>query len=268
MKYIFLVIILLLSSSTVSVVHASPPEQVSFTSVTELTYAAADEVFSYGNAEQQFVEYWAGTTNRNIVLVHGGCWLNAYGVDHIRPTASELAKQGFHVWAVEYRRLGDENGGWPSSKNDVVSAIDFVASRTGNNPIVVAGHSAGGHLALLAAENTQRQVSQVMGLAAITNLDHYAQQSGSCQGAGAQFLATAPASERGDLNVKRSSSLSRMLFVGDSDPIVPESQAELGSASAVTIHGAGHFDFVHPETQAWQTWVGHLHTTFNAIEAE
>ncbi|RTE85808.1 MULTISPECIES: alpha/beta hydrolase [Gammaproteobacteria] len=268
MKYIRLVIILLLSISATSTVHASSPEQVSFTSVTELEYAPADEVLFYGNAEQQFVEYWAGTSNRNVVLVHGGCWLNAYGVDHIRPTASELAEQGFHVWAVEYRRLGDENGGWPTSKHDVAAAIDLVASRAGDSPIVVAGHSAGGHLALLAAENTQTQVSQVMGLAAITNLEHYAQQEGSCQGAGAQFLATASASERDELNVKQSSTLSRILFAGDSDPIVPARQAELGNTSNVVIHGAGHFDFVHPETSAWQTWVGHLHTTFNALEAE
>ena len=67
--------------------------------------------------------------------------------------AIALAEQGYATFNVEYRRVGDPGGGWPGSYEDVLAAVDY-ASRLPEIDaarIAIAGHSAGGHLALLAA---------------------------------------------------------------------------------------------------------------------
>ena len=114
---------------------------------------------AYGAEESQFVELWLPPGRQSaapvVVLVHGGCWLADYDIAHIRPLAAALAKNGFAVWAPEYRRVGESGGGWPGTFVDIANGIDALA--TYDEPlldrerIVLAGHSAGGHLALWAA---------------------------------------------------------------------------------------------------------------------
>ncbi|MDR2983503.1 MAG: alpha/beta hydrolase, partial [Nocardiopsaceae bacterium] len=95
------------------------------------------------------------------IFLHGGFWRAEYGREHIRPLAEALANAGIVVCAPEYRRTGQPGGGWPGTFDDVAAAVDrlpgLVAEATGgrvtSNPsgVVLAGHSAGGHLALWAA---------------------------------------------------------------------------------------------------------------------
>ena len=93
---------------------------------------------------------------------------------------------GYDVWVPEYRRVGDEGGGWPGSLEDIVAAVEFVTDKTGQPPILV-GHSAGGHLALRAAQ-TGLAIDGVVGLAPITDLVSYGAESGSCQSMVAPFM--------------------------------------------------------------------------------
>src|SRR5215472_18908493 len=96
-----------------------------------------------------------------IIFLHGGFWRAQYGREHTRPLAGALAEAGFVVCAPEYRRSGQPGGGWPGMFDDVAAAVDrlpaLVAEATdglvGSDPggVVLAGHSAGGHLALWAA---------------------------------------------------------------------------------------------------------------------
>ena len=64
---------------------------------------------------------------------------------------------GIAVWNIEYRRLGEPGGGWPGTLRDVQSAVDHLVTLVSDGVnldlrrVVVAGHSAGGHLALWAA---------------------------------------------------------------------------------------------------------------------
>ena len=100
---------------------------------------------------------------------------------------------------LEYRRLGDEGGGWPGSLDDILQALELLTNTqdTGFQPrnITLVGHSAGGHLALLASQPQQRlRIRGVIGLAAITDIEAYAAGASGCQQAGANFLATAPES--------------------------------------------------------------------------
>src|SRR5258708_25650439 len=93
------------------------------------------------------------------IFLHGGFWRAEYGREHTTPLAEALAAAGFVVCAPEYRRTGQPGGGWPGTFDDVAAAggrlPGLVAEATGGlvdpDRVVLAGHSAGGHLALWAA---------------------------------------------------------------------------------------------------------------------
>lgn len=118
-----------------------------------MTTAAA-----YGPHPDQFLELTlpAGSGPAPVaVVLHGGFWRAAYGVDLARPLAADLAAAGFAAVAVEYRRVG-AGGGWPETVEDVAAALDALpglaeAARLDLTDVTVVGHSAGGHLAAWAA---------------------------------------------------------------------------------------------------------------------
>jgi acetyl esterase/lipase len=96
------------------------------------------------------------------LFLHGGFWRAQYDRRHTAPLAEALAAAGFVVCAPEYRRTGrgrGGGGGWPGTFDDVAAAVDrlpaLVADATDGlvdgRPPLLAGHSAGGHLALWAA---------------------------------------------------------------------------------------------------------------------
>lgn len=180
---------------------------VSYKDVTDLPTDSPAEVISYGPDPLQYGELWlpkvAKFENEDfhsktksaqtplLVFIHGGCWLSEYDIKHTHALSSALAHAGYAVWSVEYRRTGDEGGGWPGSFDDVMSAIEFSTSmaRFGvdTSNIVLLGHSAGGHLALLAGANS-KQIKTVIGLAAITDIEQYAAGDNSCQTATPRFM--------------------------------------------------------------------------------
>ena len=89
------------------------------------------------------------------VVLHGGFWRAAFGIELARPLAADLAAAGFAAVAVEYRRVGGD-GGWPETLDDVAAALDCLpdlpdARRLDLSDVTVIGHSAGGHLAAWAA---------------------------------------------------------------------------------------------------------------------
>ncbi|WNV73991.1 alpha/beta fold hydrolase [Geodermatophilus sp. DSM 44513] len=113
---------------------------------------------AYGPHPDQFVELTlpAGRGPAPVVVVlHGGFWRAARGVELARPLAADLAATGFAAVAVEYRRVGG-GGGWPATLQDVAAALDRLpelpaADRLDLADVAVVGHSAGGHLAAWAA---------------------------------------------------------------------------------------------------------------------
>jgi len=88
-----------------------------------------------------------------VVLVHGGGWiLGERGM--MAPLASRFAAQGFLAATVEYRLVREAP--WPAQLEDVVAAVKLIRENAQSlgidaGRIVLAGASAGGHLALLAA---------------------------------------------------------------------------------------------------------------------
>jgi acetyl esterase/lipase len=87
------------------------------------------------------------------VLIHGGFWRNPYDLSLMHGLAEDLTAHGLATWNIEYRRLGDDGGGWPGTLQDVAQAVDALRQMAGSyhldlERLVSVGHSAGGQLAL------------------------------------------------------------------------------------------------------------------------
>ena len=68
------------------------------------------------------------------------------------PRSKAFADAGFHVALAEYRRVGMPGGGVPGTLDDVREVVTAISpTPTCPSPLVLVGHSAGGHLATWAA---------------------------------------------------------------------------------------------------------------------
>jgi acetyl esterase/lipase len=144
----------------------------------------ADYVIPYGEDTLQFGQLRLPEGNTLfpvVIVIHGGCWLSDYDLKHISPLASALTREGFATWSLEYRRIGNEGGGWPDTFRDVARGADHLRELAKKFPldvsrIIALGHSAGGHLALwLAArpklpENSLLYVSDPMPIQGVVSL--------------------------------------------------------------------------------------------------
>lgn len=143
----------------------------------------------YGPAPEQTGELYlpAGDGPHPVVIaLHGGFWRPKYSRKHLRPLCALIARRGWAVWNLEYRRVGPEQGGgWPGTFADVAAGIDALATLDAPvdlTRVVATGHSAGGHLALWAAARPglpaaapgaapKIRVGAVAALAAASNLE-------------------------------------------------------------------------------------------------
>ena len=98
--------------------------------MTPLTYA-------YGDGPEQFATLAVPATpgpHPVVVLIHGGFWRAAYGLDLMEPLAADLVGRGYAAWNIEYRRVGQPGGGWPGTLEDVAAAIDKLADLAATTP--------------------------------------------------------------------------------------------------------------------------------------
>jgi acetyl esterase/lipase len=219
-----------------------------------------------------------------VVLIHGGCWQSEYDLEHVAPLAAALTESGYATWTLEYRRIGATGGGWTATFDDVSRGTDHLRALAEDHPldlerVVLAGHSAGGHLALwlaarpnLPAESPLHApdplpVRGVVALAAITDLRAYGEGNGDCNASVAQLLGGGP-----DAVPERYAAASPVELVpldvpvrlvhGELDAIVPLEQSERfhlrtlrrapqGHARVTVVGGAGHFDVIAPFAPAW-----------------
>jgi acetyl esterase/lipase len=208
-----------------------------------------------------------------VLFLHGGFWRNSYDRAHTGPLAADLAARGFVVATPEYRRTGAPGGGWPGTLDDVAAATrmvpPLVAGRTAVdlNRVVVAGHSAGGHLALWAVAgmaHSDRGVRGAVALAPVADL-RAAYELDLDGGAVAALLGGGPTEVPDRYAATDPMALipigARVVIVhGLHDAHVP---VELARRFATAAHAAGdeidlvelldteHFGLIDPRSLAW-----------------
>jgi len=250
--------------------------------------AASPERFAYGPEPSQFGELWLprqDTPAPVVVLIHGGCWQDSYGLDLMNPLAADLRDRGVVVWNIEYRRLGERGGGYPGMFSDVGMAVDALrglATRYKIDPgrVAAVGHSAGGQLALWAAARPRLPADSVLKtrdplplgfvvtLAGINDLAAYSERGPACGGA-AIISALIDTRRRGPNAYGDTSprallplGVKQLIVSGDSDGIVPASFGRdyvKAAASAgdhtepLDLPGADHFALIDPVSPGWGT---------------
>lgn len=243
----------------------------------------ADQRVAYGQNEFQFgdLRLPKGEGRRPVaIIIHGGCWLSEYGLSYMGHLSGALAEAGVATWSVEYRRVGNQGGGWPGTFEDVARAADHLRTIAKTYPldidqVVAVGHSAGGHLALwLAARKLLPKDSPVyspdplplrgvVSLAGITDL----RRSGTACDANVTQLMGGSSKDKAAIYSQASPiellplGIPSAIVQGSIDSIIPLAMAEDyadaakkkgDSAKLVVIEKAGHFEVVDPKSFAWE----------------
>ncbi|PSM41569.1 alpha/beta hydrolase [Streptomyces dioscori] len=253
-----------------------------------------DATAAYGDHPDQVVDFYAPRGGEEsaplVVVLHGGAWRAPYDRRHITPFADFLARRGFAVANVEYRRggtipaqggTGPVAGRWPDTFDDVAAALDAMpalvrqalpgadARRT-----VVTGHSAGGQLALWAAARHLlpadapwylERPAPLRGVVALAPIADFtvAEKLDVCSGAALQLLGgTATFEERqpyADPALLLPTGIATTLVQGRTDTVVPQAVAEAYAEAAAKagevvgltlLEDVGHFPLIDPAADA------------------
>jgi acetyl esterase/lipase len=207
-----------------------------------------------------------------VVLLHGGFWRTGWDRTLMTGLAVDLACRGIASWNIEYRKVGQEGGGWPGTFEDVAAAVDHLGtlSQIDTQRVVTCGHSAGGHLALWAAARHRLPPHEPGALPRVEAIAAVAQGAvcdleqawcddlgngavtallGSLADAPARLAGTSPA-------VLTPLGVPQLLVHGRDDEVVPIEQsrdyaARDPLAELVELEGADHFDVIDVAHGAW-----------------
>jgi acetyl esterase/lipase len=208
-----------------------------------------------------------------VVFIHGGFWRAAYDRSHTGPLAADLAARGYPVATVEYRRVGQPGGGWPGTLDDIVVAVErvpgLVGDRTGVDATrpVLAGHSAGGHLALWYAGDTATRAGPValrgvLALAPVADLA-LAYRLGLGAGAVAELLGGGPADfpDRYASAQPGRPAVPVAIVHGTEDDVVPTAVSRAyvhEGVKRIELPGVEHYAVIDPHSTAWSEVLGVL----------
>ncbi|MET7493318.1 alpha/beta hydrolase [Streptomyces sp900116325] len=255
---------------------------------------APDASAAYGDHPDQVIDFYAPRDGRAgapvVVVLHGGAWRGPYDRRHVTPFADFLARRGFAVANIEYRRgselpqqrgSGPVAGRWPETFDDVAAAMDALPGllavalpEADARRIVVTGHSAGGQLALwasarhvlpqgspwrLAAAPPLRGVvalAPIADFATAVELDVCSGAVGQLLGREADFAARSPYADPAAL---LPTGIATAVVQGRTDLTVPHAVAEAfvdaaakaGETVGLTLlEDVGHFPLIDPAADA------------------
>jgi len=103
-----------------------------------------------------------------VVTIHGGFWQSKYDLEENTPLDEDLTRRGYVTWNIEYRRVGEDGGGWAGTFIDVIDAVNHLTHlreefQLDLSHVIVIGHSAGGHLALWLASLLDKMQAEKFG---------------------------------------------------------------------------------------------------------
>lgn len=242
---------------------------------------------AYGPDPNQFgdLRLPAGPGPHPVLLsIHGGFWRAKYGLEYNERLSAWFADRGCATWNIEYRRVGQEGGGYPGTLLDAAAAADHLRTLAERYPldlarVVAVGHSAGGQLALwlagrrrlpggpLRGSGDPLPLSGVISLAGVADLEamfqiHEARAVpleespvpgvlGGVPTAVPERVASASPARLAPLGVHT------VLIHGADDQIVPVSVAESYArvagpeAELIVLDRVEHFQVIDPDSEAW-----------------
>ncbi len=237
----------------------------------------ADLRVAYGSDSNQFVDLRFPAKKQGkgpyplVMNIHGGFWRAKYGLDHAGHICAALKESGIATGNIEYRRVGNQGGGWPGTFDDVRAAYRFLvqSARKHNFDLrktAIMGHSAGGQLALCLAAH-EPAIQNVLVLAGVVNLQE-AYKLALSNNAVVEFLGGTPSEVPDHYREANPMQFSighgrQWLIHGTADDIVPLAFSRSYARHAIDEHrrdkvrlveidDAGHFDLIDPRTAAWK----------------
>lgn len=225
----------------------------------------------YGPGEDRFFDLFRPRDEPGslVILIHGGFWRASFDLSLMRPAALDLARRGWLVANLEYRRTGT-GGEWPRALDDVRAGIARIVESIPDRrlPVTSLGHSAGGQLGLLAAD----LVDEVVALAPVTDLVR-SDEEGLGEGATGEFLGGSAGERVEDYRLSspvRQVPVGRPVLVvhGDADERVPvrhtrdfvsAARAAGDAVSYLELPGMTHRPLIDPEQSHWSdvvSWIG------------
>ena len=227
-----------------------------------LTRSAAppDLSLRYGEHPDQVADVWRaeqGALRPLLVIVHGGFWKPEYDRAHAQAMSAALAQAGWTVLTLEYRRIP----GQPfATLSDVDTALESLPPLVAphNGELLLLGHSAGGHLALWAAQAVVRpRLRGVVALAPAADL-RLAHALNLGDGAVQRFLGSAPERHPAADPMRLPTPCAPITILqGEDDQVVPTAVAQsyanaFPGTRLLMLPAAGHFALIDPQHDAWQ----------------
>jgi acetyl esterase/lipase len=231
-----------------------------------------DQRVAYGSDPNQFLEVRlpSGKGPHPVLLnIHGGFWRAKYGLAHAGHLCEALRGAGAAVFNIEYRRVGNDGGGWPGTFADIRAAYAYVRQEYSRfhldvKRLAAMGHSAGGQLALCLAAH-ESSLSQAISLAGVVDLKK-AFSLHLSNDAVVEFLGGKPSEvpehyrEADPMEFSIARSRQWLLHGADDDTVPPAFSREYAEqkkkrgerVELVEIANAGHYDLIDPRSEAFK----------------
>ncbi|MDF2990858.1 MAG: dipeptidyl aminopeptidase/acylaminoacyl-peptidase [Microbacterium sp.] len=172
-----------------------------------------------------------------VCFVHGGYWRPRYTAELMEPLANRVASLGMAAVNIEYRREADAE----AMQADVRTALRRAATLFPRAARVVVGHSAGGQLALVSADEADVMIA----LAPVTDL-RGGYTAGIGSNAVADLLGASPLERPAayDAATPRPSTVPTLLVHGVDDDRVPVSHSRgFADLARRTTAAVDYFEF-------------------------
>ena len=207
-----------------------------------------------------------------VAFIHGGVWRSRFDLTHANAHCEALTRRGLATWNIEYRRIGQAGGGWPGTAEDALAAVKHLAElfepyNLNSRRVIVAGHSAGGHLALWVAAHNPIEMVKVVSLAGVSDV-RSAWDLQLSSGVAGEFIGGPPEDYPEQYSAASPIELlpikaPQIMIHGTEDIVVPfaMSEAFVGKSSnavLVTLPNSGHSEVIDPTTPEWQVVLRYL----------